>query len=137
MTRDEIMAMDGPELVVKVAEKVMGWKWDTHNPRQSLLLLPDGVIGAVIFHDGTADDDGIGQVLECPDYPTDIAAAWQVHTFLLSQGPQMKALYLHALADVLIDKYPGPPSVWTAPIECFDEDTICRAALLATMEAES
>jgi len=72
-----------------------------------------------------------------PKWSTNIAAAWEVHRAMLSRDPQTKTRYLYALADMLIDKFVGrsrPPSVWTALLEYFDEDTICRAALLAVAE---
>lgn len=72
-----------------------------------------------------------------PQFTRDIAAAWEVHRAMLSRDPQTKTRYLYALADMLIDKFVGrsrPPSVWTALLEYFDEDTICRAALLAVAE---
>ena len=137
MTYDEIMALEaGRELDALVAEKVMGWKWDKGNSLQHLLLGPDGAIGAVIFHDGIADDDGIVQPLDCPHYSTDIAAAWEVVEKLRRAND---GEYLFTINDAgmwyakFLDEHGEPVSrsgfCDTAPL------AICRAGLLAVMEA--
>lgn len=60
----------------------------------------------------------------------DIAEAWRVHRRMCARDPEVKARYLHALANLMLDRY-GPPSIWTAPLEVLEPADICYAALLA------
>lgn len=60
----------------------------------------------------------------------DIADAWPLHRQMCARDPEVKARYLHTLANLMLARY-GPPSIWTAPLEVLEPADICDAALLA------
>lgn len=134
MNADEIRTLGADrDTDAAVAEMVMGWKWDDHNPRQRLLCSSDGQIGAVIFDDGMADDDGVLQWLPpLPQFSTDIAAAWEVVEWMLEYAYGFGLDWLGPGEG--FECHFGTESICcelTAPL------AICRAALLAVMGDES
>jgi hypothetical protein len=116
MTKDEVYEMSPRMLNEMIARFVMRWR------RIEYDQLPER-------HWPWLTDEG--HRWEIPNFSQDIKDAWKVHRKLVTSTSPVKAIYLHILADILTYKYASPPSIWTAPLECFDADTICRAALLA------
>ena len=118
MTRDEILAMPaGREMKELIAELVMGWErsviW-VDGVRKSALVGPIGID----YYD------------QFPEWPTDIAAAWEVVEKLIE--PHNCDCDLTTVVQgwrcVFFGDYSSTAE--TAPL------AICRAALLAVMEAE-
>lgn len=138
MTKDEILAMEaGRELDALIVDKVMGWAWNTHNPRNHIMWNPDtGGVGIVVFHDG-GEGDGVIQVLDVPYYSSDIAAAWEVIGKMIEQGTFINLGHGGLVWRVNIStrymyerlEFEGITAE-SAPL------AICRAALVATLEAE-
>ena len=67
MTREQVLAMTDEQLRIKAAE-LMGWERSTGKMAE---LLP------------WKDPQGVSR-LDLPDYPNDIAAAWELHTSKIS-----------------------------------------------------
>lgn len=65
-----------------------------------------------------------------------MADAWPLHCQMCARDVEVKARYLHALANLMLDRY-GPPSIWTAPLEVLEPADICYAALLALAPADA
>jgi len=79
MTRDEVMAMSGWELRIKAAE-LRGFKWlcAPHGGCRFLWFDESGLFNDVVRYSDGAEpvcDDACKFV---PDYPSDIAAAWEL-----------------------------------------------------------
>ena len=123
MTEDEIKNATAEQLRVMVLEQ-LGW--------ERVAIGPAGN-EKPWFH---RDSRTYSWDWRLPDYPCNIAAM-QLHKAARKDlGPERYARYLFALGDILTDKYPGPSSCWTALLEFFDADTICRAWLLAKLQVE-
>lgn len=119
VNKDDIYNMNPAELNHRIAIYVMRWRRIKYDD------LP-------LRHWPWLTDEG--KTYSLPDFSNDINAAWKVHKKLIFSTTPIRTLYFLALADVLTDKYGGPLSVWTAPLENFNPDTICRAALMAVLE---
>jgi len=118
MTRDEIMAMEaGREMDALVAEKVMGWELRTFKSN-----------GVDFWHiPGTVRCE-----LDAPKFSTDIGAAWEVVEKMIGEMWNLSLEYQSAVYWCEFGKtcVPGDGEIAdTAPL------AICRAALLAVMEA--
>jgi hypothetical protein len=123
MTRDEILNMPaGREMDIKIHVEIMGWM-ELDN---SLRLSKSRIFNKPEV--GTMYDYNV------PNYSTDIAAAWQVVDEMWEKG------FFHELAKARggeiarignKEKDTGDVFAETAPL------AICRAALLAMMEADN
>ena len=114
MTRDEILALEGPALAVAVAERVMG---------ERIMAIPR--VGYVI-----APVDGSWKSL--PRYPEDIAAAWQVVERMREMG--LRPIIVSDWNEQwLCEVY--RKSEWVAQSRWYNSAprAICEAALLAVM----
>ena len=100
MTRDEVMAMTDEELRIKAAE-LMGWEYYcrasdiTGHDDRGLCGNPPG---------GWTDANGEREdcLYELPDYPNDIAAAWELWEFLKRANPSDRcgfAWFFYRLVD--------------------------------------
>ena len=127
MTRDEILNMPaGREMDALVAEKVMTLNVWQHEKRVKQLAFR-----------GNRSREVLGTVIEIiagdrmlQNYSTDIAAAWQVvektkNDYDITRVGGKWHAWLFAIDEVLTEAYAD-----TAPL------AICRAALLAVMDAE-
>jgi len=66
MNREEVMALTDEGLRLTAAE-LMGWEQHVFGNWPLQMQPPD-----------KPEIDGIPQVMDCPDYPNDIAAAWEL-----------------------------------------------------------
>jgi len=123
MTHEEILKMEaGPQLDLLIAERVMGWSEGKH------------------FEVGDFGVVKLGEVIDIWSPSTDIAAAWEVTTKLCELGivPEVYGMWLtkkknewyivlwYSVEDLTAAARAKAPSLPLA---------ICRAALLAVMEA--
>jgi hypothetical protein len=76
MTRDEVMAMTDDELRIKAARLLGATKF-----------LPDRESGTELEGYWPEDDEGCGEGWQTiPDYPNDIAAAWELVDAMMARG---------------------------------------------------
>ena len=144
MTRDEIAEASEEQLRIWVAEKVMGWRW----------LLPPGVDCAALLppsFDNPYWKPAPNGIVACDDYQetmarfggtwsTNITAAWQVvekvhEMYGAGCGPGISINCL-ASGGVECTIY-GHSGHWRVFSEKSAPEAVCKAALLAVMEADN
>ena len=135
MTREEIQNMSaGREMDALIAEKIFGWSWNGN-----FLLPPSDHPASVNHWCAEWDDDGRPHWL--PNYSTDLTTAWEVvekigewrgFEFLMRRYCMSEKQWQ---AGWFEDGYDGYETRVSAESE-LPALSICRAALLAVMEAE-
>ena len=124
MTRDEVMALTNDELQVKAAA-LMGWTEIERN-----LIGKDMACGWVGL---MPDDQSVVEFI--PDYLNDIAAAWELRAFCISQGWWVETRGHEPQDECTIwtDKEQNHPSQFTGEDGMADAITV---AFVIAMEAE-
>lgn len=77
--------MDLIKIKLLVAERVMGWQW-----REMIGTAPDRKRSMWLFNPD-------GRIQDIPDYPNDIAAAWQVVEHMRNNVPDFRALRMESV----------------------------------------
>lgn len=143
MTKDEILKLEGRELDVVVAERVMGWRWLNlpglcrpcfKPPDEIAQFLPEFVEQLTVTCDDSPPD-------RLPHYSADMSAAWQVFIAgLVNLGTASiyadmedygRGAILSGNAEQVVHVAIGDMTV-CAPV-C---EAICKAALLAVLDTQ-
>jgi len=125
LTRDEILALDGPALDAAVATEVMGWKRGT--PPHDGMWFDDANCGRWNSHwQPHKRWDHAGEVVEAMR-----KKGWQIHTRTGDGGTICRIQRLSSLGGLANLRTLGRAHGVTFPL------AICRAALLAVSEEET
>ena len=153
MTRDEILALEGRELDVAVAESIFGWHWtrgrEAHSTDDTVYRWLHPPKSYTNFTPATGDEPMLGgSIYFVPAYSADIGMAWQIVDYMLDwDGPfwwDDFSMRSHRSADDSSWTWGAGFRYWTFPqnettviVEAMGNTAplaICRAALLAAQK---